>query len=580
MKTKKTMRALATIAAGLMMIFSTALPFKAVADNPSAKKFHADTIYSVSGTITQRDIYTYDCKLLMSQLNQRLTQGEWTDYQLTEYTYDGNGWLQTKFITPVGTLESLYTYAYDGDGKMLTELFQRRNLGTTIWEDYEIRYFTYDGNDYLIQDLKQRVVSGSWRNNMLTTNTYDLNGNMLTQLIQNWNNTSMTWTNTALQTNTYDANNNRVSRLDQFYYGGTWINQSLNIHTYDENGNPLTGLFQTWPWMGVQWNNSMFQTWIRGLDGNLILYNVDRWVSGQWANYQKSSYEYLPGFISSEGYVWNATLQEWVPGNAIIHLQLVVDGKQINFGNPMGSYAHVHYSQELYVEPSPYQTVYLGYPPAECVEVSATVSGGTPPYTYAWDNGETGESFMACPEESTTYTVMVTDDEGCTFEASTRVCVIDVRCGKNLDKVALCHCPPGNSNNCKTLCISMEDVAEHLAHGDLLGPCGTDHTCTDYKITPVAFIDVEEEGEIFLRAFPNPVKGTTTIAYSITEPGIVTISLADFTGRTIKMLYEGFAEEGITHLEGINLGDMPPGMYHCILKQADGRTIAYKLILF
>jgi hypothetical protein len=126
----------------------------------------------------------------------------------------------------------------------------------------------------------------------------------------------------------------------------------------------------------------------------------------------------------------------------------------------------------------------------------------------------------------------------------------------------------------------MEDVAEHLGHGDLLGPCGTDHNCTDYKITPVAFIDVEEEGEIFLKAFPNPVKGTTTIAYSITEPGIVTISLADFTGRTIKMLYEGFAEQGITQLEGINLEDLPPGMYHCILKQADGRTIAYKLILF
>jgi hypothetical protein len=263
-----------------------------------------------------------------------------------------------------------------------------------------------------------------------------------------------------------------------------------------------------------------------------------------------------------------------------IRMELMVDGVKTVFQTQFGSMAEVFYSQELYVEPSPYQTVYLGYPPAECVEVSAAVSGGTPPYTYAWDNGETGESFMACPEESTTYTVMVTDDEGCTFEASTRVCVIDVRCGKNLDKVALCHCPPGNSNNCKTLCISMEDVAEHLAHGDLLGPCGTDHTCTDYKITPVAFIDVEEEGEIFLRAFPNPVKGTTTIAYSITEPGIVTISLADFTGKTIKMLYEGFAEQGITQLEGINLGDLPPGMYHCILKQADGRTIAHKLILF
>jgi hypothetical protein len=577
MKTKNYhCQAMVAIAACLMIFFTTAIPGRVMADDPPVKKFHADEIY-VSANTTQRDIYTYECGLLMIEQRQSLTEGVWTTTRLTEYTYDANGWLQNKFITPVGTRESLYTYTYDVDGKMLTELFQRKLITATVWEDYEIRYFTYDENDYLIQELKQRVVSGSWRNNMLTTNTYDPNGNMLTQLTQSWNISSTTWTNSQLKIMTYDANNNQISLMSQIYMGGTWINQTINIKTYDENGNLMTQLVQSG--LGGQWNNALFNNFIRGLDGNLLLHTMERWVSEAWENYLKTVYDSQPGFISGQSYTWDVTLEDWVIGGmGLVQLALVLDGNETLFGTASG-YASVNYSQELYVEPSPYQTVYLGYPPAECVEVSATVSGGTPPYTYAWDNGETGESFLACPEESTAYTVLVTDAEGCTFEASTRVCVIDVRCGKNLDKVAICHCPPGNPNNCKTLCISVADVAEHLAHGDLLGPCGTDHSCNDFKTALAAAIYTEYDVDIFLQAYPNPFEKSTTISYRVSVPGNVTIRLVNATGQQVRKLYEGYSADGeLLHLQ-INMEHLQPGMYLCILEQADGSMVSHKLVL-
>ncbi|MGH9462570.1 MAG: hypothetical protein ACRD1X_15250 [Vicinamibacteria bacterium] len=39
------------------------------------------------------------------------------------------------------------------------------------------------------------------------------------------------------------------------------------------------------------------------------------------------------------------------------------------------------------------------------------------------------------------------------------------------EKVTLCHIPPGNPGNAKTITVGASAVDAHLAHGDTLGPC-------------------------------------------------------------------------------------------------------------
>ena len=52
----------------------------------------------------------------------------------------------------------------------------------------------------------------------------------------------------------------------------------------------------------------------------------------------------------------------------------------------------------------------------------------------------------------------------------------DVADDGGVDKVTICHRPPGNPGNAKTITISQSAVAAHLAHGDSLGGCnGTFH---------------------------------------------------------------------------------------------------------
>jgi hypothetical protein len=40
------------------------------------------------------------------------------------------------------------------------------------------------------------------------------------------------------------------------------------------------------------------------------------------------------------------------------------------------------------------------------------------------------------------------------------------------NKVTICHCPPGNPNNCHTISVGAPAVPAHLGHGDSLGACG------------------------------------------------------------------------------------------------------------
>ena len=112
-------------------------------------------------------------------------------------------------------------------------------------------------------------------------------------------------------------------------------------------------------------------------------------------------------------------------------------------------------------------TVYLGYAPEACatLEVISTM-GGTGTYNYLWSTGETSTSIEVCPEETTSYTVTVTDDNGCSETATINVVVIDVRCGNNPNnpKVEICHVG-------RTICVSQNAVQAHLDHGDYLGSC-------------------------------------------------------------------------------------------------------------
>ena len=71
----------------------------------------------------------------------------------------------------------------------------------SYWRNDQRDLYTYDNHDRL--DIHNQYVcdmTGDWQNNLINTLVYDINGNLLTDLQQEWNLEENTWQNKTLCT--------------------------------------------------------------------------------------------------------------------------------------------------------------------------------------------------------------------------------------------------------------------------------------------------------------------------------------------------------------------------------------------
>ena len=169
-------------------------------------------------------------------------------------------------------------------------------------------------------------------------------------------------------------------------------------------------------------------------------------------------------------------------------------------------------------------TVYPAYAPAASLTLSATASGGTGPYTYSWSNGSTVATSTVTPTVSTTYTVLVKDQNGCPGSASKTVHVMDISGGKKGDKINVCH----KGNN--TLTIGTDGVADHLAHGDFLGGC----TVVARSASP-ANVEIEQAAtKLSATVLANPSPNYFTLELSGKSGSNMQVKVYDLQGRMIE----------------------------------------------
>lgn len=192
-------------------------------------------------------------------------------------------------------------------------------------------------------------------------------------------------------------------------------------------------------------------------------------------------------------------------------------------------------------------TVYKGYTPASYILLIAKPAGGKSPYTYKWSNGSTASFILISPASTTTYTVIVKDSKGCTQSASKRINVVDISCGSKMDKVSICH--KGN-----TLCISKDDVADHLLHGDYLGNCKG--KTASRELNEMVEKEVKEENDLSVKASPNPAANFFTItAKSNDFTNKIRMTIIDEVGRPVETITMNAGQT-------IQLGDnYRPGVY-------------------
>ena len=196
--------------------------------------------------------------------------------------------------------------------------------------------------------------------------------------------------------------------------------------------------------------------------------------------------------------------------------------------------------------------IYLGYG-SQSVTLAVSAQNGAP-YSYAWTGNGTLSSttsgspvFAPTAAGNYTFTVLVTNVNGCVTSATIKICVRDIRVpGTGGKKVYVCHVPPGNSGNPQTLEISVNAVPAHIGgHSmDRLGTCA-DQGCAVANNAPQsvtqkaqAFTETnqraEEEEALKVTVMPNPSASVFTIKLQSKYDAPVQMRVTDATGRAVE----------------------------------------------
>jgi hypothetical protein len=227
-------------------------------------------------------------------------------------------------------------------------------------------------------------------------------------------------------------------------------------------------------------------------------------------------------------------------------------------------------------EPVPGQgvhTIFLGYGP-QSVSLTGTGSGGTGGFSYSWGSAGSGSTITVSPTTTTNYILTVTDANGCSSTCNVTINVVDVRCGKNMDKVLVCHRDNGTPQ-WKTICIGYNDVANHLAHGDYLGNCTTAPSAASTGGTTSA-LKVEGVESASLKAFgikasPNPATTQFTLQVNASNSNEkVSLRISDVNGRQIEVMNNLRGGQtfklGASYKPGIYIAEMVQGKQKVTLK--------------
>lgn len=207
-------------------------------------------------------------------------------------------------------------------------------------------------------------------------------------------------------------------------------------------------------------------------------------------------------------------------------------------------------------------TIYLGYGP-QCVTLKGKVTNGTAPYKYDWGSAGKGQMITVAPTTTTTYNLAVTDKNGCQTTCSVTINVIDVRCGKDLQKVSICH--KVDDHTWRTLCVGVDGVADHLTHGDYLGVCNTSSIVTSSVSNAFAYTSLN------IKAVPNPTSGFFTIQVgSNNATDKIKLRILDLSGREIEtknnVASGQIIQMGLNYKPGIYIAEVTQGNQKQTLK--------------
>ncbi|SFQ81540.1 carbohydrate-binding protein [Hymenobacter arizonensis] len=214
-------------------------------------------------------------------------------------------------------------------------------------------------------------------------------------------------------------------------------------------------------------------------------------------------------------------------------------------------------------------TLAIGYGAQSVVLTASNSTSAAAATTYSWapaaglSNAQVANPAFAPTAAGTyTFTVLATNEFGCTASASVTITVLDVRCGDANDKVLVCQ-------NGSSLCIAASAVPAQLGQaGSRLATCG-----------PVARKSVENvlAGAVF-ETYPNPVTSRAVVHFRPAATAAAQVQVFNALGQVVATLYDAVAEAGRDYEVTLEAASLPAGIYTCRLV-SNGHVKTQRLVV-
>ena len=245
--------------------------------------------------------------------------------------------------------------------------------------------------------------------------------------------------------------------------------------------------------------------------------------------------------------------------------------------------------------------------------IDATVTFGTPPYTYRWDDPAQQTTASATGLTAGTYTVNVNDASGF-YRGTVTVTVTDptpitfththtdeTSAGANDGTITFSNATGGTppyfygiqAVNASSPTIQPSAFFPNLAPNTYFLAVIDALSCLSPPPYQLVVIDpgptskfadpsigsaLEKDG-MMLEAFPNPFRETTTIRFRVNKSEKVHLEIFTATGVRLTSLYDGDAESGEFYSIEFKPEGISDGVYFVKFTTASGKLMHYKLVL-
>ncbi len=160
----------------------------------------------------------------------------WMWHSNTTITYDVDGNMIEQFQE--GGANTLQTYTYDNEGRLIEFVLQRTDDLLDPWQNYFRYQNSYDGSSiYPSENIQQEWVGGEWVNRDRYRYTYYMFGLYQEMFHDTW--AADEWSAYAQSFYTYGDNDWLEEILYQRWYSDAWHDDTKTVITRDAHGNVL-----------------------------------------------------------------------------------------------------------------------------------------------------------------------------------------------------------------------------------------------------------------------------------------------------------------------------------------------------